>query len=175
MMKFPQLEVPVPTDAAISSFYGGADFHDSYSIAIGADDDRSALALYLDVVAQTPKWIEAMMATRNRVVSMFGLKNLGALSSIERGKSVDEYTVGDRIGIFGLHHNSFDEAILGDSDRHLDAKVSVRRAAVDGILSLQVTTVVHIHNLLGRTYMAVVVPAHRRIVPAILARYRTRL
>jgi Protein of unknown function (DUF2867) len=172
-MKSAFAEIPVPTDAAISSFYRGADFRDSYSAAIG-DDQRSALAIYLDVVARTPAWIDAMMATRNRVVSVFGLKNLGTLGNIESGKPIDEYKVGDRIGIFSLHHNSFNEVILGDSDRHLDAKVSVRRTVSDDKTFLQVTTVVHIHNLLGRVYMAVVVPAHRRIVPTMLKRYATR-
>ena len=36
--------------------------------------------------------------------------------------------------------------------------------------AIAVTTVVHIHNLLGRIYMAVITPMHRMIVPASLAR-----
>lgn len=33
-------------------------------------------------------------------------------------------------------------------------------------------TVVHIHKLLGRVYMLLVAPVHKRIVPAMLGRYR---
>ncbi|HEY8706862.1 MAG TPA: DUF2867 domain-containing protein [Burkholderiaceae bacterium] len=36
--------------------------------------------------------------------------------------------------------------------------------------SAAVSTVVHIHNLLGRVYMLFVAPVHRLIVPAVLGR-----
>jgi hypothetical protein len=166
-------EVAAPMDAVIASFYPNADFRDAYAIPIG-NDSRTALALYLDIVSQTPAWVEGLMTVRNRAVAIFGIKDLGALSSFETDKSVDDYKLGDRVGIFRLHHLSDDEVILADADRHLDAKVSVRRLRSNDTMSLQVTTVVHIHNLLGRAYMSLVVPAHRRIVPAILARYTKR-
>jgi hypothetical protein len=171
-MSHAAVTVAVPVDAAIASFYPGSDFRDSYLIAIG-NDRRSALAIYLDIVSRTPKWIDVMMTARNRAVSLLGLKNLGALGSVDRSKAEDAYCAGDRIGIFCLQQNTFDEIILGDADRHLDVKVSVRRAVVNDTTLLQVTTVVHIHNALGRVYMSVVAPAHRRIVPKMLARYVT--
>lgn len=65
---------------------------------------------------------------------------------------------------------SDDEIILGDSDKHLDVKVSVCKIAQDGRQSVAVTTVVHIHNLLGRIYMLFVAHVHRLIVPASLVR-----
>ncbi len=164
------IEVSLPHDAAISAYLNGASFADSYSLDIGSDP-RCALALYLDIVNRTPMWIDTMMMVRNRIVSLFGLKNLGALSRVDLNKPLDSYRVGDRIGIFSLHCISDDEIILSDKDRHLDAKVSVRRARTESSVTLQVSTVVHINNFLGRAYMLVVVPAHRRIVPAILSRH----
>jgi Protein of unknown function (DUF2867) len=164
------IEVSLPHNAAISAYLDGADFADSYSLDIGSDP-RCALALYLDIVSRTPAWIDTMMTVRNRIVSLFGLKNLGALSRVDLDKPLDSYRTGDRVGIFSLQYISDDEIIVGDKDRHLDAKVSVRRERNGSSVTLQVSTVVHIHNLLGRTYMLVVVPAHRRIVPAILSRH----
>lgn len=40
-------------------------------------------------------------------------------------KNLDEYRVGDRVGIFTLLFLSDNEIIQGDSDKHLDVKVSV--------------------------------------------------
>ena len=36
--------------------------------------------------------------------------------------------------------------------------------------TVSVTTVVHLRNLLGRLYMAVVAPVHKRVVPAMPGR-----
>jgi uncharacterized protein (UPF0248 family) len=62
--------------------------------------------------------------------------------------------------------------LLGDRDKHLDVVLSVYKHPLDqkGIQSVSVTTVVHIHNLLGRIYMLPVMPLHRLIAPAVLTR-----
>lgn len=163
-------EVSLPIDAAITPYFDRASFADSYSTDIGSDK-RPALALYLDIVSRTPAWVDAMMGARNHIVSLFGLKDLGLLKRVDLSRPLSSYRIGDHVGIFTLQYISDDEVILGDSDRHLNARVSVRRVQADSSVKLQVSTVVHVHNLLGRVYMLAVVPAHRRIVPAILARH----
>nr|WP_233224772.1 DUF2867 domain-containing protein [Thiomonas sp. X19] len=55
----------------------------------------------------------------------------------------------------------------------MDVKVSFCKVAEAGRNALAVSTVVHLHNLLGRVYMLLVAPIHRRIVPATLARLET--
>ncbi|MBI3524076.1 MAG: DUF2867 domain-containing protein [Betaproteobacteria bacterium] len=131
---------------------------------------RSALEIYLDVVCRTPAWVNFLMATRNHIVSLFGLKNLGHLGDGTRSKPVSAYRVGDRVGIFSLLSLTDEEIILGDSDKHLDVKVSVCKLNPGARESIAISTVVHIHNLLGRVYMFFVAPVHRLIVPATLAR-----
>jgi len=161
--------IDVPPSSRISRELHGADFFDSYEMPI-AHDGRSALEIYLKIVARTPSWANFLMATRNRVVAVLGLKNLGHLGDLNQTKESAAYRVGDRMGIFSLLSVSDDEIILGDSDKHLDVKVSVCKLAQDGRQSVAVTTVVHIHNLLGRVYMLFVAPVHRLIVPASLVR-----
>ena len=57
------------------------------------------------------------------------------------------------------------------TDTHVDVLLSwPPPAGAGGRATVVVTTVVHIHNLLGRVYMAVVTPFHRRIVPTMLRR-----
>ena len=161
--------IAVPISSDISTQLHGADFFDCYEMPL-AHAGRSALEIYLGVISKTPAWIDFLMATRNRVVRLFGLKNLGALGELKKTKAASEYRVGDRIGIFSLLSLTDNEIIMGDADKHLEVKVSICKLAEDGKESIATTTVVHIHNLLGRVYMFFVVPFHKRIVPAILRR-----
>lgn len=160
---------PVPPGSAISQHLAGAHFHDCFEMPVAADAP-SALDFYLGVVRRTPAWVDTLMTARNRAVALVGLKNLGHLGSLDPAKTARDYRVGDRIGIFKLLQVSDHEVILGDSDKHLDAKVSVHRRTEAGQQRMAVSTVVHIHNRLGRLYMLFVAPVHKRIVPAMLAR-----
>lgn len=159
--------IEVPSVSRISRELVGADFFDSYEMPF-RHAGQSALEIYLMVVSKTPSWVNFLMATRNRIVSILGIKDLGHLGGLNHAKNPAAYVVGDRVGIFTLLSLSHDEIILGDSDKHLDVKVSVCKLARDNGESLAISTVVHIHNLLGRVYMLFVTPIHRRIVPAVL-------
>ncbi|OFA05152.1 DUF2867 domain-containing protein [Duganella sp. HH101] len=159
--------IDIPPHSEISRHLDGADFYDCYETAI-KPTPRSALDLYLQVVAGMPAWINRLMALRNRVVSLVGLKNLGGLGDVNPAKPAIDYRVGDRVGIFTICYLSEQEVILGDTDKHLHVEVSVCKLED----KVAVSTVVHIHNLLGRVYMLFVAPMHRRIVPASLRNAR---
>jgi hypothetical protein len=161
--------IEVPNNSEISRYIPGAYFYDSYELPIESASS-SALEIYLGVVAKTPQWVNTLMTIRNRAVTLVGLKNLGHLSDIKSSKSASDYKVGDRIGIFSLLFLSENEIILGDSDKHLEARVSVCKLAEGTRNSIAVSTVVHVHNMLGRVYLFFVVPVHRIIVPAMLRR-----
>lgn len=159
--------IDVPPSSRIHRELQGADFFDAYEAAI-VHDGRSALEIYLRVVARTPSWINALMTIRNRVASILGLKNLGHLGALDQTKLPSAYRVGDHVGIFSLLSVSEEEVILGDFDKHLNVRVSICKLVRDGHEAVAATTVVHVNNLLGRIYMLFVVPFHRRIVPAVL-------
>jgi hypothetical protein len=169
-MPLPIRKIPVPPGTEIHRHLPGAYFHDCYARPVD-EPLPSALAYYLASVANTPGWVNAMMRLRNRVVStFFGLKDLGLMGEVQAAKPLADYRVGDRVGIFSLLHLTDDEVVLGDFDKHLKARISVCRTRLDGRAAIAVSTVVHVNNLLGRAYLFVVVPAHRRIVPAVMAR-----
>lgn len=159
--------IDVPSSSRIRRELQGADFHDSYEASI-AHNGRSALEIYLQVIAKTPSWINVLMTIRNRVASILGLKNLGHLGALDQTKLPSAYRVGDHVGIFSLLSVSEDEIVLGDFDKHLNVRVSICKLVHDGRETVAATTVVHINNLLGRIYMLFVVPFHRRLVPAVL-------
>jgi hypothetical protein len=159
----------VPPFSALQASLPTAYFHDCYTVDL-PPDDRSPLALYLSVVARTPGWIDFLMRVRNQVVARLGLKDMGALSGIDRSKPAEAYRIGDQAGIFKLLALHPDEVILGETDTHLDVKVSVARQRTAHGTAVSVSTVVHVHNAMGRVYMFFVTPAHRVIAPATVAR-----
>lgn len=169
-MTIPQaIETTAPPHSRIAGQLSGAYFHDAWCVE-ATGQQMPALGHFLAAVSRTPRWIDACMGLRNRVVALLGLKNLGRLSAISKDKPAMAYQPGERVGIFTLFENGFDEALLGDRDKHLNVVLSVHRSPVpdsDGV-RVTVTTVVHVNNWLGRVYMWPVRPMHRLIAPAVL-------
>ena len=168
-MKTNVAAIEVPRTSELWRELANAYFHDCFEVLMSTEG-RSAMELYLAVVSRTPEWVNVLMALRNHAVSLVGLKNLGHLGAIERSKPANTYRVGDRVGILTLLYVTEREVVLGDSDKHLNAKVSICKVTNDGRTSIALSTVVHVHNALGRAYMFFVAPVHKVIVPAILAR-----
>jgi hypothetical protein len=144
----------------------GANFGDAWC-ADNPYPDRPALALWLQTLGRTPRWVNAAMRARNAIVKRLGLKDLGGMAQIDRTRPLQDYRVGERVGIFTVLHLSDSEVIMGDDDKHLDVQVSLLKTADHKVV---VSTVVHIHNALDRIYMFFVKPAHRIIAPAVLTR-----
>lgn len=164
------IETAFPPNSRIQSFLAGASFYDSWSIT-SHEADRSALDHFITAARHTPRWVDICMAARNRVVRFFGLKDLGELSGLDGARRAVDYKPGERVGIFTVFENGFDEALIGDRDKHLDVMLSVHRHALPGgrEVVITITTVVHVKNALGRLYMLAVKPMHRIIAPAVLA------
>jgi len=162
-------ESTVPAGSLIAGHLAEAYFYDAWSIRSNGIR-RSALEDYISAFEKTPKWVDVLMNLRNRIVAFFGLKDLGPLSGLQKNRPASEYQPGDRMGIFTLFENTDNEVLLGDKDKHLDVVLSIHRSAetTDKQNIVTVTTVVHVHNLLGRLYMLPVRPMHRLIAPAVL-------
>lgn len=161
---------PVPPQSAINARLAGAYFHDCHGIAV-ADTQPMALSHFLAALARSPVWVNTLMTLRNKMVRLAGLKDLGGLGGFDPSKPAHAYQPGDRVGIFTLISNSENEALLGDDDKHLEVVLSVfKQPRNDGSALVTVTTVVYVHNALGRLYMLPVKPLHKLIAPAVLSR-----
>jgi len=140
------------------------DYVDSYSITLDAKD------LTIEQVGKSffssdPAWVDWLFALRNKIVSLFGLKTSGA----GEGKAVRQNfkcEVGDRVGLFKILDKTENELILGEDDKHLDFRVSLFLDKQNQ--ELTVSTLVKIHNGLGRIYFLFVKPFHVLIVPTML-------
>lgn len=90
------------------------------------------------------------------------------MSELADDKLDSDYTVGERVGIFTLLDITPDEVLLCDDDKHLKVVLSVSLAKqASGQTLVTVTTVVHVHNLLGKIYMLPVAPMHKLIAPTV--------
>jgi len=157
----------IPKHSKLFDYSKGAYFADTFSREI-TYKEQTALDIYLEIAKQTPAWVSFLMATRNRIVSMFGLKNLGQLQDAAAEENDVNVSVGERIGIFTLLSNSATEIVLEDSDKHLDVRVSFLLDVTGDKVNVHATTVVHVHNWFGKAYMFFVAPVHKVIVPSSL-------
>ena len=153
--------VPIPSDSVLAPLYVGADLLDAFAIHLpaGASDDPEVLARV--AFERQAAWIRALTWVRDTVMATAGVKSSRAAAT--RGLQV--------IGYFPVLSKSAGEVVVGGDDRHLDFRVAVLvRADAQGRRELVVVTVVHCHNRLGRTYLAVIAPFHRTILRANLQR-----
>lgn len=156
--------VEIPSNSMLQNSLSSAYFFDCYAIDLPFDT-RSPFELYLDMIARVPRWIDYLMVLRNKIVARMGLKDVGVLGHNSSSKASAEYCIGEQIGIFKLLENRADEAVLGETDKHLDVHISVIKQVHNARMTVSVSTVVHVHNWLGRVYMLFVAPAHRLIAP----------
>lgn len=158
--------VPIPAACQFAATQHDADFADAHETLV----PRSALSateIYRAITRRTPGWVEKLMWLRNQAVQPFGLKNLGAMSAVRGGEAVP----GQRLRLFEVVSSQPHELVLQDDDKHLVVQLSVLKQSHDGVHDkLTLSTVVHIHNTLGRAYMFFVGPAHKVIAPAVVRR-----
>lgn len=152
-MKVREISPAVDADALLS----GAQFADAFQIAID-DRDLDARRAAERMMARQPRWAEALVSLRNFLVAPFGLKTSGATPETPRYM----------IGIFPVVSETPDRLVAGFNDRHLDFRVVVDVTPPDRIRQVTATTLVKTHNRFGRTYLAIIMPFHRLIVPALL-------
>ncbi|MGY2902033.1 DUF2867 domain-containing protein [Bradyrhizobium sp. URHC0002] len=152
-MKVHEITPPADTGALLA----GAQFADTFRVEV-RDRDLDARRAAERMLARQPRWAEALLSLRNLLVAPLGLKTSGA------GLVPPE----DMIGIFPVVSQTPERLIAGFNDRHLDFRVVVDVTAPGGVRQVTATTLVKTHNWFGRTYLAIIVPFHRLIVPALL-------
>jgi hypothetical protein len=148
-------EVRSAVDA--EALLAGAQFTDAFCIEV-SDHDLDARRAAERMMARQPRWAEALLSLRNLLVAPLGLKTSGASLAAPR----------DMIGIFPVVSETPERLIAGFNDRHLDFRVVVDVTPAGGVRQVTATTLVKTHNWLGRTYLAIIMPFHRLIVPALL-------
>ncbi|GAA4123833.1 DUF2867 domain-containing protein [Aminobacter aganoensis] len=138
----------------------GTSFADRYAVVVGGQS-LDAMTSAERAIVNGPAWIGRLMMLRNLLVRPFGLKTgHGDLPPKQK-----------LVGMFPVISEAPERMVLGLDDRHLDFRLLVEvRELGAGRQEVSATTLVRPHNRFGRIYLAVVMPFHRIIVPAMLAR-----
>jgi hypothetical protein len=151
----------VAADPRFSNLLPGSGFADAYRVVCPVRPLTARQAAEAIFDTPPPKWVDALMALRNGITGWFGLKP-GVRQAGAAG--------GSRVGMFPVLAESAEEMLLGLDDRHLDFRLAVAVRPSAGNQQITVTTVVCTHNLLGRVYLAAILPFHRVIVRSMLKR-----
>ena len=150
---------PVPPAPSARAVLPGSDFADAYRLTVSEpalDAETAARRAF----QHTPAWIGTLMSLRDRIAGPLGLK-AAAHHTPDPAKT---------IGFFPLISVTPERVVAGLDDRHLDFRIAVDVAPLDGgRRQVTVTTVVRTHNRWGRLYLAAVYPFHRIIAQTMLA------
>jgi len=139
----------------------GAQFADAYRIEIAGKTLDAGTAALL-IMGHSPRWVRMLVDLRNVLVAPFGLKKSG------------EPTTEGIIGLFPVVSATPQRLVAGFDDSHLDFRIVVDVApAGDRRKQVTLTTLVRRHNLLGRVYLAIIMPFHRVIARALLRQVAT--
>ena len=152
-MKVHSVEPEVNADALLA----GAQFIDAYRIAV-ADPALNARGAAERMLGHGPRWIEMLLALRNHLVKPFGLKTPDPTGP----------GAADTIGIFPVVSETPTRLVAGFNDKHLDFRLVVDVASAGHTQRVTATTLVLTHNLLGRSYLAIILPFHRLVVRSLL-------
>jgi len=160
-------QVALHPQSAVVSAFESVNLADAFSIQLPSDASVNPDVLARFIFSVQPYWIAALTNVRDAIVAGFGLKTARQLATLSGDVTAR------RIGIFKVYGTSDTEIVLGEDDKHLDFRVSILCTPgsppnVGNQLTL--STVVHCHNLLGRTYLWVIAPFHRQVVKATLRR-----
>lgn len=111
-----------------------------------------------------------MIMTRELIARPLGLKTADKTTRERREQMLDEFegNIGDKIAIFKVLNKCETELLTGQTDKHLDFKLSFITFKEDEEKVIELATTVTLHNLLGRVYFFFVKPFHKYFMKRIL-------
>ena len=141
------IKTPLPKSSHLWPMVQSGDFIDGYAVASPLSPQEAA-----SIGLSMPKWADALLALRNKIVAPLGLK-----TKLDADQSD---------AIFPVHFENDAEIILGTDDTHLNFRIAILSQAG----KIHMATWVHRNNRLGRAYLAIVMPFHILIVRDALRR-----
>ena len=135
----------------------GAQFIDAFRAEVGASTVNAREAC-TRMVLHGPRWIDALTRLRNILVTPFGLKTSGEGAYAPHGL----------IGLFPVIDETPERLVAGFNDHHLDFRLVIDVSGEAARRQVTSTTLVRTHNLLGRSYLTVIMPFHKVVVRSMM-------
>jgi hypothetical protein len=137
------------------------DFQDAFAIDVDPSLPSDPKWWADQMLANPPKSVAALMATRNLAMKPFGLKT-GELD--ESGENE----------VFKPLAQNESELLVGTDDRHLNFRGNLVTESSPGKLTLTIGTVVKFNNRFGRAYFVPVRPMHAYVIVPMMLRHLER-
>jgi len=162
-------KISIPADSLIHGTLNQIHYADCYSV-----DFHHERAITVEEIARAffksiPGWVHFLLDLRNWVVKWFGLKGENAREVLARLEN-DAIEPGKPFGIFKVIEKNANEILMGEEDKHLDFRVSIRLNTKGGNeYTASVATVVQFNHFSGRLYFLSIKPFHKLIVRRMMA------
>ena len=151
--------VELPQESISMQFINKLDYVDAFKVEL-SQTDQNVDKIYLAIFNHPPRWVNMLMALRNKIVRVFGLHTGDGSKQTE----LKTLTIGDKHGVFKIFDIQPNEIIAGEDDKHLDFRVSVlKRGNV-----LYLSTLVQYNSKFGRFYFFIVKQFHKIVVKGIM-------
>jgi hypothetical protein len=147
----------VAPDPDCGALLPDAQFADAHRVDIG-DINIDAREACVRMVLHAPRWVDTLIRLRNILVLPFGLKT----------SSEGAPAPGGLIGLFPVVSETPERLVAGFNDYHLDFRLVVDVNRAEESRQVTSTTLVRTHNLLGRTYLAFIMPFHKLVVRSMM-------
>ncbi len=160
--------VALPEAASSRTTCAATDLADAYAMRLPAHASSDPEQLARLILSNQAPWVGQRARVCDAIVGRLGIKTAQQL------QNAPDAAVGGRIYIFKIYAKSAHEVVLGEADSPLDFRLSVLHepaaTAAGSTPRMIVSTVVHLHNQLGRAYLARIAPFHRAVVQSALRR-----
>lgn len=138
-------KVAFPVESQLHRNLDQAFYSDAFETDL-VDASLTPVEIATRALASTPGWVERLVELRDRIASLFGLKQVGHLKLAGGGRSLREPAVGDAFSIFRVVFVDGSELVLGIDDTHLDVRMSFLRRFTDSRASYVVSSWVKTHS-----------------------------
>src|SRR6185369_10291066 len=134
------VECELPSTSALGNdAISKAYFHDSYRVPL-ARPGLSIVEIFFALFGHTPRWMKAMLITRNTIARWCGMEAPTAAEILKPAMRAS-YGVGDKIGPWPIFLINDNEIVAGRNNKHLDFRLSVLRVADGDAGSVVVSTI----------------------------------
>jgi hypothetical protein len=161
---------PLPENSQVKNFLP-SDYVDTYSVIVSEHSQLTPDNILITFWTDFPAWLQMLFKLRNYLVKPFGLK-AGNIDKNFEQKLEEAIRNGSQPDfLMTVPAKTANETVVRLTDKHLTAELSVYNEKLnDNKLKINITTLVHYHNTLGKIYFFFIRPFHKIIVKAVTKR-----
>jgi hypothetical protein len=171
-------EVEIPDNYLISQYNGKIDYKDNFQLKTDTlkhvPIPKECLVVFFKSFSPL---LTKLIIAREIIAEKMGLKTAKKLSNRQRSRRIDEFegNIGESIALFEVLDTNDVELLTGQTDKHLDFKLSFISYKEGKHNIIELATTVKTHNLLGKIYFLFVKPFHRYFMKRLLRKMNEEL